>query len=87
MEDPNKVISIYDCIKEYSKEEILGNDNMAKCDKCNERVKAKKKDSIYKAPPILIVNLSRFDTNITITGFQGTKKDDKVDFPLENLEI
>lgn len=53
-------ITMQDCFQEFRKEEILDQDNKWYCNKCKEHVQATKQLEIYKAPPILIINLKRF---------------------------
>ena len=39
---------------------MLDENNMWYCNKCKEHVQANKTLEIYRAPPILIINLKRF---------------------------
>jgi ubiquitin carboxyl-terminal hydrolase 4/11/15 len=56
----NTKITLSDCMDEFKKSEILDEQNMWYCNKCKEHVQAIKKFEIYKAPPIIIINLKRF---------------------------
>jgi len=53
-------LTIDDCFKEFKREEILDEDNKWYCSKCKEHVQATKQLEIFKAPPILVINLKRF---------------------------
>ncbi|CAK60583.1 unnamed protein product (macronuclear) [Paramecium tetraurelia] len=52
-----------DCLKAFTKEEILGKGDEWYCNRCKKHVQASKKMEIYKAPQILIIHLKRFKTN------------------------
>merc|ERR1712127_310665 len=62
-ENTKKEITISDCFNEFSKPEILDEDNLWYCNKCKEHVQATKQLEIYRAPPILVVSLKRFKTS------------------------
>ena len=53
-------IALKDCFEEFRKPEMLDDDNKWYCNKCQDHVRATKQMEIFKAPPILIVNLKRF---------------------------
>jgi ubiquitin C-terminal hydrolase len=74
-------IDIYDCLKEYCKEEILDDDNKWNCDGCKKKVNAKKTITIWRKPKILIVHLKRFNY------VENRKISDHVEFPLTNFNI
>lgn len=97
-ENANKDITISDCFNEFSKPEILDEDNLWYCNKCKEHVQATKQLEIYRAPPILVVSLKRFKTSRSSSRYGGylgmmggmgnnQKIDLQVDFPLEGLDI
>lgn len=50
------------------------------CDKCPERMSARKKLFIAKCPPVLIIHLKRFDDRLT-------KNNKIVDIPLSNFDF
>ena len=65
---PNKrSISIYDCIDEYCKGEILSGDNAWFNDKTSEYQDVTRKISFWNLPNVLIIDLKRW-------GFTGNKK-------------
>lgn len=73
--------SIYDCMNEYCKEETLDEANLWLCEGCNQRVKIIKKIRLYKAPPVLVIQLKRF-------GSMRSFKDNRlVTYPLDNFDI
>ena len=58
---------------------------MWRCKKCKEEVEASKKIEIYRAPPILFLNLKRFKSSSG--SYYKDKLEDKVTFPLEELDL
>ncbi|EST09018.1 Peptidase C19, ubiquitin-specific peptidase, DUSP domain protein [Kalmanozyma brasiliensis GHG001] len=78
-----KMLSIEDCMDEFTKEEQLGEDDPWYCPTCKEFRQATKKFDLWKAPDILVVHLKRFSA--------GRHSRDKlnmlVDFPLEGLDL
>jgi ubiquitin carboxyl-terminal hydrolase 4/11/15 len=74
-----KTVGLDDCFKNFSKLEILKDDNEWYCNRCKTHTKAKKKMEIYNVPNILILHLKRFNQNNKITTL--------VDFPVENLDL
>lgn len=76
---PNNAKTLYDCLNKYTENEILNNDNLWMCDKCNEKKKANKKILLWSTPKILIICLKRFNS--------FSKIDKYIDFPLENLDL
>ena len=55
------MVTIDQCFQAYQDPEILDEDNMWYCNKCKEHVQATKKFELYKAPPIMVINLKRFN--------------------------
>jgi len=51
-------------LKKYLEEELLTGENKYFCNKCNEKVDAKKGVCIRTLPPLLIFSLSRFDFDL-----------------------
>ena len=94
-ESETKGVSIGDCFEEFRKEELLDEDNKWYCNKCKEHVQATKTMEIFKAPPILVINLKRFKKSQSRYGGMGMfggggmgqKIDVEVDFPLEGLDM
>ena len=75
--------TLQQCVEEFTKEEILDNDDMWRCPRCKSYQKAIKKIDIWKLPSILIVHLKRFEFNEQ----KRAKIRDYVDFPLKNLDL
>ncbi len=72
-------MDVYDCMEEYSKNEILDDNNKWNCEKCNQKVNGIKRITIALPPKILIIQLKRFGQN---------KKDGRfVDFPIKGLTL
>ncbi len=68
-------ITIYDCLDEYCKHEILDEQNLWNCDGCNRKVRAVKKLELWTLPPFLTIQLKRFGYSIS------DKKNNLVYFP------
>ncbi|CDW76396.1 ubiquitin carboxyl-terminal hydrolase family protein [Stylonychia lemnae] len=82
--DPSKPIQLQDCLEDFSKQEILDNQNKWYCEQCKKHQPASKKIDIWKLPSILIICLKRFK-------FMGRNKylkiNDMVSFPMNNLDL
>ncbi|XP_036399789.1 ubiquitin carboxyl-terminal hydrolase 8 isoform X1 [Megalops cyprinoides] len=75
--------SLQDCLKMFSKEERLTDNNKVFCRHCKTHRDSTKKLEIWKVPPILLVHLKRF----SYEGRWKQKLQTSVDFPLENLDL
>ncbi|XP_072888886.1 ubiquitin carboxyl-terminal hydrolase 8 isoform X2 [Hemitrygon akajei] len=75
--------TLQDCLKLFSKEEKLTDNNRFHCSNCKAHRDSTKKLEIWKLPPILLVHLKRF----SYEGRWKQKLQTNVDFPLENLEL
>ncbi|KAM4676258.1 ubiquitin carboxyl-terminal hydrolase 8 [Discoglossus pictus] len=75
--------SLQDCLKSFSKEEKLTDNNRFYCSNCKTRRDSMKKIEIWKLPPILLVHLKRF----SYEGRWKQKLQTYVDFPLECLDL
>ncbi|KAI9768007.1 MAG: Ubiquitin carboxyl-terminal hydrolase 15 [Geoglossum simile] len=76
-------ISLYDCLDEFGKEEILSENDAWYCPRCKEHRRASKTFELWKSPDILVIHLKRFSAN---RGFRD-KIDVLVDFPTEGLDL
>jgi ubiquitin carboxyl-terminal hydrolase 4/11/15 len=76
-------ITLDECLTETSKSETLSEENPWYCSNCKELRRATKTLDIWTVPDILIIHLKRF------SGFRSfrDKIDDKVDFPVEGLDL
>ncbi len=77
-----KCQTIYDCLDEFTKPEILDSDNQWKCENCKESNNATKTISIWKIPNILIIVLKRFNYSMF-----SMKINRNITFPLDDLDI
>ncbi|KAM5171304.1 ubiquitin carboxyl-terminal hydrolase 8 isoform 2-T2 [Mantella aurantiaca] len=75
--------SLQDCLKSFSKEEKLTDNNRFYCSNCKTRRDSMKKIEIWKLPPVLLVHLKRF----SYEGRWKQKLQTCVDFPLEYLDL
>ncbi|XP_026996022.2 ubiquitin carboxyl-terminal hydrolase 8 isoform X2 [Tachysurus fulvidraco] len=75
--------SLQDCLKLFSKEEKLTDNNKVFCPHCKAQREFTKKLEIWKVPPILLIHLKRF----WYEGRWKQKLQTSVDFPLENLDL
>jgi ubiquitin C-terminal hydrolase len=73
-----------ECVEEFTKEEILDDENKWKCPKCKSIQRATKKIDIWKLPSILIVHLKRFELD---ERKRSGKIKSYVDFPLSDLNL
>ncbi|XP_067105290.1 ubiquitin carboxyl-terminal hydrolase 8 [Osmerus mordax] len=75
--------SLQDCLKLFSKEERLTDNNKVFCRHCKAHRDSTKKLEIWKVPPILLVHLKRF----SYEGRWKQKLQTSVDFPQESLDL
>ena len=78
-----KVLSIYDCFEHFNRDEELDTDNQWRCDKCQQRSNAHKKNYIWKTPDSMVICLKRFKN----TQMGVRKIVDDITFPLKDLDI
>ncbi|CAG0917794.1 unnamed protein product [Notodromas monacha] len=79
-------VTLEECFREYTSEEILGTENAWLCPSCNKRGKGIKRIALWSLPEILIIHLKRFkqwSTNGIATGKLTTL----VDFPKNNFDV
>lgn len=53
--------SVIDCLRKFTHADTLAGQNAYKCSKCQKRVTAKKQMLIHRSPPLLTVQLKRFN--------------------------
>uniref|UniRef100_A0A8C6PLA9 Ubiquitin carboxyl-terminal hydrolase n=1 Tax=Nothobranchius furzeri TaxID=105023 RepID=A0A8C6PLA9_NOTFU len=75
--------SLQDCLRLFSKEEKLTDNNKVFCRHCKVHRDSTKKLEIWKVPPILLVHLKRF----SYEGRWKQKLQTSVDFPLDGLDL
>ncbi|XP_032800282.2 ubiquitin carboxyl-terminal hydrolase 2-like isoform X2 [Petromyzon marinus] len=77
--------SLVDCIRLFTKEEVLDGDERPTCSRCKARRKCTKKFTIQKFPKILVLHLKRFSESSR--RYQTSKLSTFVDFPLRDLDL
>ncbi|GAA6080107.1 ubiquitin carboxyl-terminal hydrolase 32 isoform X1 [Tachysurus ichikawai] len=75
-------ISLDSCLKAFTSEEELGEDELYYCSKCKTHRLATKKLDLWRLPPILIVHLKRFQ----FVNGRWIKSQKIVKFPRENFK-
>ncbi|OJJ31576.1 hypothetical protein ASPWEDRAFT_32201 [Aspergillus wentii DTO 134E9] len=78
-----KGVTLYECLDEFNKEEVLSENDAWYCPRCKEHRRASKKFELWKTPDILVMHLKRFSAS---RGFRD-KLDALVDFPVEGLDM
>jgi len=82
--DDSKPLSLIDCMKDFVKEEVLSKNDTWYCPKCKDHKQATKAMDIWRAPPILRIDLKRFQNR----GMWLAQKLDKfVEYPLTDFDI
>ncbi|KAI0128921.1 hypothetical protein BJ170DRAFT_682707 [Xylariales sp. AK1849] len=76
-------ISLYNCLDEFEREEVLSEQDTWYCPRCKTHQRAAKKFDLWKTPDILVVHLKRFSSS----GWRRDKLDVLVDFPIEGLDL
>lgn len=79
----NDFCSLEHCFREYSKEELLGEDEKYMCSNCKRRERCTKKIKIYKLPTILVIHLKRF----LYTSFSRNKLETDISYPCSRLAL
>lgn len=79
----NGPVTIFECLEEFLKSEILSGDDAWKCPRCNVKREATKKLAIVKLPTVLLVHLKRFSFN----GPFRDKLETPVDYPVKRLDL
>ena len=80
-----KSTTVGQCIEKYCQMEQLEETEMWYCSQCKEHVRAWKQFHLYRAPPILIVHLKRFQYSAST--HRRDKIDFFIDFPLKGLDL
>jgi ubiquitin C-terminal hydrolase len=76
-------VSINDCFRLFSSEEVLGAEDQWYCSNCKTHVQASKKIDLWKMPNVLIVHLKRFQFT---RGFRN-KIESIIEFPFQDDEV
>jgi len=81
LEIPKPNATLYECLDAFTRSEHLSGDNAWLNEKTGERENVMKRITFWNFPDILIITLKRFSAN----GMY--KRQDLIDFPLENLDL
>lgn len=76
-------LSLARCLQEFSKEEVLGDNDLWYCPRCKKHQHARKKIDLWHMPDILVIHLKRFSNTRALRD----KIDVLVDFPVEGLDL
>lgn len=80
-----ELLTLDDCLREFSAEESLGESNPWFCPSCKALRSAQKQIQLWSVPSVLVVHLKRFETNRG--GSNRRKVTDDVKFPLEGFKL
>ncbi|KAM6933571.1 ubiquitin carboxyl-terminal hydrolase 2-like [Xenentodon cancila] len=75
-------VSLMDCMRLFTKEDILDGDEKPTCCRCKARRRCTKKFTIQKFPKILVLHLKRFSE-----ARRSSKLSTFVNFPMKDLEL
>lgn len=78
------VVSLYDCLDLYFREEKLLGDNAWICPSCKKRTASVKKLTLWTLPDVFIIHLKRFRQSATLV---RSKLTTPVTFPLTGLDM
>ncbi|XP_068097080.1 ubiquitin carboxyl-terminal hydrolase 2 isoform X2 [Hyperolius riggenbachi] len=76
-------VSLMDCIRLFTKEDVLDGDEKPTCCRCKARRRCTKKFTIQKFPKILVLHLKRFSEG----RIRSSKLSTFVNFPLRDLDL
>lgn len=78
-----KTISLYDCLEQFSRPEVLGEHDLWYCPNCKDHKQATKTIQLWSTGDILTIHLKRFHSARAFSD----KIDALVDFPIEGLDM
>lgn len=76
-------VSLYDCLRNFSTPEVLGDQDLWYCPRCKEHRRATKTIQIWSTGDILTIHLKRFQSARSFSD----KINMVVDFPIEGLDM
>ncbi|GAV53476.1 hypothetical protein ZYGR_0AI07600 [Zygosaccharomyces rouxii] len=82
-QEEEKRITLHDCLKLFSKREVLGMNDSWYCPKCKEHRQATKQIQLWDTPAVLLIHLKRFEN---LRSFSD-KIDEVVYFPITGLDM
>lgn len=78
-----KKITLHDCLKLFSKREVLGLSDLWYCPTCKDHRQATKQIQLWNVPDVLLIHLKRFENQRSLSD----KIDDVVHFPIVDLDM
>ncbi|KNC54267.1 ubiquitin carboxyl-terminal hydrolase [Thecamonas trahens ATCC 50062] len=75
--------NVLSCLRKFTKEEQLGEEDLWYCPDCETFRQATKKFDLYSLPDVLVIHLKRFRQS----RYSREKIDVLIDFPLEGLDL
>lgn len=82
-QEDERRITLHDCLKLFSKREVLGMNDSWYCPNCKEHRQATKQIQLWNTPDILLIHLKRFEN---LRSFSD-KIDEVVHFPITGLDM
>lgn len=82
-QEEEKKITLHDCLKLFSKREVLGMNDSWYCPRCKEHRQATKQIQLWDTPDVLLIHLKRFEN---LRSFSD-KIDEVVYFPITGLDM
>ncbi|NWI44048.1 UBP2 hydrolase, partial [Picathartes gymnocephalus] len=76
-------VMLMDCLRLFTKEDVLDGDEKPMCCRCKVRTRCTKKFSIQKFPKILVLHLKRFSE----ARIRSSKLTTFINFPLKDLDL
>ncbi|XP_015282279.1 PREDICTED: ubiquitin carboxyl-terminal hydrolase 2, partial [Gekko japonicus] len=76
-------VNLIDCMRLFTKEDVLDGDEKPTCCRCKARTKCTKKFSVQRFPKILVLHLKRFSE----ARMRSSKLTTFVNFPLKDLDL
>ena len=83
-DDESKDVTLDDCLKLFMERDQLGEEDQWYCPQCKEFKQAFRKMEVWKAPPLLVVNIKRFSFR---NKYYRDKLETVVNFPIEGLDM
>ena len=80
IERRKRPLQLSDCLRQFSEPEKLDDQNLYRCSRCKDDVRAVKTLEVWQMPSVVFVHLKRFTK-------QFRKLSELVDFPLEGLDL
>ena len=78
-----KSCSLEDCLRKFTAQEFLDEENQITCDKCKTKRKCTKTLSLFKLPQYMVIHLKRFN----FSAYSRDKVNTDVLFPMSELDM